>query len=931
MSERDESHSNLYLINKKLVDLNKVVSNVEYNRVSLVNEINTINDRYYDELTHIFNDHANIMQNILDELQNTRKETEEKIKNQYKGAFEMLQIQLNSIQDSFKDDLLSKLTAINSDIEKTSEIVHKYLDNFEKEITVLNKYDQEGFNNIIQNTKEKMKNELLLIDDESNSKYETLIESNQQRLKNLDDTFQKAVIDLKKKFFMTSKNQKFFEYIESFQANSAQLFSYLDMNKKQIVIMQNEHKSNISNLKMKIKAIIEDMINLDQKYQDKIKGIKTSTESKILKFNEIISQIQNTQNSESARLNERLNKFKNNSIKEIESFHAEFEKQKKIFNSTSENSQEQIEQLKNQLESDFTNLKQKYENEENDIKMKLETLFFVPEKNTDDYYFRLKELRKMHNKEVNFFDGQYQNEISEENNKFLEKKNAIQEIINLNDQIKKIKENFEIELKDFDVETENSLTEYKNQLESEKINERNKLNEENILFLSELDLRINDCNEENRQKKFNRVTELENQRLTFLTNIKHEFQTDKVIDNFISKYYDEYKKLDDEFTSFDDTLAQSKLTNSDIDKEKMKLKESEKKNSDEKANILKHWQSEISSENDRHQNFLINNKFSSDDENATKLNNEMTNIRLLYMNRFKEKENLFNELHEKLNDLQNFKIDLETPELDEEIRKLKEELIKVKKEQEEKINSEEENNKSQFYSPLLAKIKEQQNKNFQDLQIEKRKIEIEITELAKNVNDFQSHLHETIYNGNKNINREILTFQLNEQKMKNEHVKNVDDITNEFIEAKTELNKLFNSNIEDQLLQAEKKFLIVQNATITQNKKEIDKLLYNKKIIEKELNIKLKKLNTKYQQARISYNSKETRPDEQKIIDRLESILENKSQTLTSSLKDMMSYRTQLQTQEDFYNTKFGNSPKIGIATVKQRAASQMAKNLPPL
>ena len=438
MSDRDESHSSLYLLNKKLVDLNKVVSIVEYNRISLINGIDTIKNRYYDELTNIFNDHANIMQNILDELQNTREKTEEEIKNQYKGSLDMLKLQLLTIQDSYKDELLSNLTTINSDIERTSGLVHKFLENFDNEIKFLNNYDQDGFKNIIKNAKEKMKNELLLIDDESQTKYESLIDNNKQRLKNLDDTFQKAVIDLKKKFFMTSKNQKFFEYIESFQSNSTQLFSILDEGKNQILMMQSEYKNSALNLKKQIKITIDEIICLEQKFRDQIQEAKTNSESELIKLNEHLSYMQNFQNSEKERLNERLNKFTHNSIKEIETFHNEFDKLNNLFNSKSELSLEQIEELKNQLDSDLSNLKQRYEKEEEIIKAKLGSFVFTPEKNPDDYLFRLKELRKMHSSEVSFFDGQYQKEILDENNKFSEMKNGIQNVIDLNGQIKQI-------------------------------------------------------------------------------------------------------------------------------------------------------------------------------------------------------------------------------------------------------------------------------------------------------------------------------------------------------------------------------------------------------------------------------------------------------------------------------------------------------------
>ena len=460
MSDRDESHSSLYLLNKKLVDLNKVVAIVEYNRTSLVNGIDTIKDRYYHELTNIFNDHANMMQNILDELQNTRNGTEEEIKNQYKGSFEVLKLQLLAIQDSYKDDLLSNLSHINTEIENINESVSRIFNEFENEIIFLNNYDQEGFNNIIKNANEKMKSELLLLDDESQTKYNALIENNKQRINSLDDTFHKAVIDLKKKFFMTSKNQIFFEYIESFQSNSAKLFAFLDESRNTICKIQNEHKKAILNYKTQIRTIIDEISYLEQKSQNEIQETGKNNELEILKFSDFLSQIQNIQSSEQKRLDERLSKFKNNCIKEIESFHDEFDKKNSLYNITSDESNNQIEELTNKLTSDFQNLKQKYEKEENEIKIRLDSLVFTPEKNEDDYFFRLKELKKMHNDEISFFNNQNQNDILNANNKFLEEKNTIQNLINLNNQINQIKENFEIELKNFDVETENFLIQF---------------------------------------------------------------------------------------------------------------------------------------------------------------------------------------------------------------------------------------------------------------------------------------------------------------------------------------------------------------------------------------------------------------------------------------------------------------------------------------
>lgn len=931
MSERDEDHSSLYLINKKLADLNRVIAIVEFNRISLIYGINTIKERYNDELTNIFNDHANIMQNILDELQNTRNNAENEIKDHYNDTFEQLLQQLYSIQVSMKSDLLSNITNINSEIGRIAEFINKYNSEFENEIRNLNKFGQEGINNMIKNAQEKIKEELSSHDNESKTKYNSLIENNKQHFKALDATFQKAVIDLKKKFFLSSKDQSFLNYIELYRSNSIRFFSFLDEKKNNIYKCEKDHKNFLSNCKMQIKAAIDEILYLEKRFQDEIQEASRNNKVEFSKFADFLSQIHDIQNSEQDRLNDKLKKLKDVWNQEKETLQNEFEKREKIINSNSELSYEQIHELKNQFKTDYIDLQQKYEKEEEEIKQKLNSLVFIPDKDPDDYSFRLKELRKMHSNEINFFTNQYQSELLYLNNEFTETKNKFQSLIDLISQKDQIKENFQIELKKIDDENDSFIIDFKNDLVNEQIAEKNKLEEENSAFISELDLKIKDCNEENRQKKFNRISELENQRLSLMTNIKHEFKTDKGIDNFISKYYEEYSKLNSQFETFDETLSESNLAKDDIEREREKLNEKEREILDEKNGILKKWQSEINLENDNHQKNLISNRISSDDEIRNKLNDELTNIRLNYMKLFNEKDNLLNELQIEMNELQKFKIDLETPELDEKIKNLRENLEKIKIECEKKIKSEEEAGRGQIYSPLLLQIQEQQNKNFQNLEIEKRKIEIEISDLAKRVNEDRSHLNKVIYEGNKSLNREMLAFQLKEQKMKNDHVKNVDDVTNLIIEVKKELDEILNRNIDDEISQDDKKFLIVQNAAISKNKKEIDKLLDDKKAVEKQLNLELKKLKTRYQEIRSLYNSKEARPEEQRVINRLEGILEVQSQSLTSSLKDMMSYRTHLQNQEEYYNTRFGVAPKIGVAMLKHRSSSQLAKSLPPL
>lgn len=925
MEERDASHSSLYLLNKKLADLQKVIGIVGYNHDSMINGITTIKNRYFDEMTNILSDYSQIMQNILDELNETRKKSESDVGMEYSKMYDSIQNQGLSIQSNIKQKIESQLIQFDQEISTLKEAI----DNINSGLTKQSQFFQE---NDINTFKSKVRSQIESIttridwgDIESRTKYATLLESSQQKFRKLDETFQKSVVDLKKKFFLTSKNSKIVQQIESYKDTCFSLNHLCNDLKLKITHAKKEYEVLMSQYKEKIYSIISEFTNLKKRIADDISTARNNFESENLKLKSIMVQYQNIKISEEERLSSKIKELNQKLSQMRNEIQVEYQEKSQLANGNLADSQKQIDEMKRKFDEEILRLEKENESELNSKIDGFKTIVFVPGKNDVEYFNHFADIQKMHLTEIQMFKDQYNQEIQKENELFEQSTKGIGELSvalchlrETRENLKKFKENNHQNL----IEVDEIAMKHLNDLQTNFLNEKHylqqKLEEELAQFNSENDLTISQYNEELRLKRFKKISETENQRLAYFDNIKNDFKNDPEIEKLKLEYSKTFQNLIDEFELIDQSNdTKNIITIHQIEEEKEILDDKLNTISKTKLEILKKWQNEINQENSRHQTALL----------ALNSTQECVDIELIqndHMKLIKEKDLKFQDLNCQLAELQQFKIELNLSGFDSQIDELNEQLKTVRSECDEQILKEEKITQDNL-SPLYDKIQYESNLNFQNLQHEKRKIEIEIDQQAQLLNSEKTKLSDVITNKNKSLNRQIISFQMTFDNMKNEHKKSVDDLNNQIFQSREVLSNLRNMSFENEFEQIERKQQMVQNAIITKNRKDIENLLNTKREIERDRNQQVRKFELKLKELKNLYATKKCRPEEKKIIDRLRNILDMKNQELTSVFKDLASYRSHLQTQEELVNLRFGMAPKIGVAMIKPRSVSHLA------
>ncbi|OHT00893.1 hypothetical protein TRFO_32321 [Tritrichomonas foetus] len=859
----------------------------------------------------------------MDEITATRTATEKEVQAQYEGLKEQLLRKSDDILDSMKDELMHSLMPIDEDISSIQNCVSKIVNEMNEEINKINNFDKETIHKKIEQAKQTVFQELSSHDAESLNKYKNLVASNDEKFRKLDETFQRSVADLKKKFFLSSKDKP--PQVERFVKKCQDNLNSLNDYKQKVIKAETEYKSMIENFRKRFFVInskkLPTKADLDE--------FKLKCDEEISKYKELLNDVREIQKKELQRLND---KYQN----EIEIFNQfkteleeEYEKTKIFFSSNTTLSNEQFEELKNSLNNEYIHLKEKIITDENEISKKLVPPVFVP-KDDDDYFHRLVELKKMHETEIHFKQGQYQTDIVNENDDFISKKEdlnkmlqQINEIDSFQAIIQNMEKKFDNELKIFEENSKKEIIEIKNDLKNEQINQKDHLENELSEFIALQEQKIKDFKDLKIKEKYDKKSQLENQRLSFLSNLSHDFESDKVIDNVINEYYQTFKNLENEYTNFDNTVNTVEVTNEDIKNEKLLKKSHKENNLKEQDELIQKWKDSINDEKLRYEEQIAIQK---EEELRSTSKTDFKVIQLEFFNRFKQKDEILESLEKEMKELLQVKYDISTPDLDQQIESLNTLINKLNNENNHKFEQEQDKT-NEIMEPFKQQIKDQINVNFQNLQIEKRKIELELEEQSRCLNQTEANYSKAKAFRNSCISREMTAFQLEEQKMKNNFIKTVDDLRRQIVDEKQrEL-----PDTDKELTKQWKHLAIIENATIAQNKVAIEELLKKKNEINKKYNKLIKEAKAKCQELKDYVNNRGVRPQEKKIIDRLEGILEIKNAELTAHVKDIISYRARLQAQEEVYNNRFGVSPKVAVAMVKPRAATQMSKMLPPL
>ena len=933
----DQKESSLFLVNKKLADLHKALEENCYNKTVLINNIKTFQTRYNNELLNIFNDYYHIMKNINDELQITRKNKETEIRTIYEKRYEHLKTELDAFYHFLQQSLIQQLNQYDISLIETRNKIDEIANTINDEMTKFNQFDYNSIKIQIQKARNKIINDFEEKNSEAFIKYNQLKIANEEKFKKLDVAFQKSVIDLKKKFFMSSKDKSHYFNRHLSQCSHA-LSEYADM-KNSVFELKNDYKTFIDSHKKKAIDMIQTFPN-EKEYIDRA---QKEYEAELKKIDDFLNDVRRIQSKEKQRLEEQYENAKENWRNELENLQKIYENQKIQIENTLNSLSDPIEEFRNELINELEKVKAQYDLEESPTKKKLLNLE-IEIKNfpnfNEEYGFLLQKLNQLkyhHNTEIQNLHNQYEQEkinINEQSQSKSEDKKRCIDLIKEKNELEKTLEKHRKEIselmKDYNDYFIKSINEFENEMKLNIIKEKDLYDIDIENFRNQTCHQIETQRDINNRIKFEQQSFFENQRLSYLTSMKHDIEADKEFDNLLINFCKQYNDLENELENIDQTGNLTKaLTDHDVENERILLNEREIEISKEKLQIINAYQEKINNENQRHLNKFSFIKEQEEQEELKKTQeSEVGNIKNMFFKRYKEKEYKYSYLLDELSNLENMRFEISAQDLDEKIIELQKELNTLNI----NLNKEKEHQNQitfQGISAIKTQIKNQIENNFQNLQYQKNSLEIEITEKFSKIAFFESQLLKAVTNKKNLISREISNFQLDEQKKKNDYVKNSNDLEQQIAD---ERKFLFTKkpDINTDLLKQKKDQALIEKEIISEHQYKLSRLHKKKDKAIKEYESLLNLAKARCQDAKNLYATKKMRPEEKKIITRLETRLELVSKELNLVTKDMISYRSQLQSQEESYNVRFGTTPKVGVAMVKPRPQSQLTRLFSP-
>ena len=923
---------------KKIVQLTKVIGNLKEVLSEHFYQREYIEKFYGDEFDKIYQDHENFIKDTNDKIESEKHELEQNLTSLYEDQLNNLRDKLNhTVQDFTKkinDDskvCFDELKKLQKDLIEINKTISEIQDRVSEPLSDIFSSSTKGG---IQTMIEKNNKEIRLHDQEAEKKYLTYKKEIQDRMNSYETSYKKSVENLTKQFHASSKNAEMMKTIKELNQRYIALKNNMLPFQETVISQKEAFRSNITQFKNDFQREVDryskDMAELN-KIRDDLKNK--------------LEIIQNSNNPNVDILTADFEKMRVLHVNELTSLQTtlaqlllnnkvELENMNNSIASNKANSNEEFEKLQKQYSKEYEELNNKYDVEfstsSENMKKRQVTLdeqlkAFL---NHQDQFFQQYQKNEIeHRIEIERLKKEYENDLALEEEKI---QSVIQDKNKNHELYQSLHANFENGQKELDelekekaslIETfENSVKQIEDSLTLEQ-NDLNMLNEKELNELKE--------NEEKDFLEFQQQLEnqiLENQNAfqsmkekfisdsdaayqNMMKKIPELFKNDGVVKNFLDENTEKYKKaleflssLDAESDDPNEIELKDKAIKELID-EKMQLSESIIK---DRPLLQKKWEDFIDDEEKRHEILMKSYDLSSYD---AKLNDYQNDVK----NKIENLDYTYNKLLIELKIISDINSGIITTEYieDDEIAKLRTHFEQLR----EELKMKRYGKKAELEKEVLEKNEEIEKASKQfadDIESEKILIKKKIEEAEEEFQNLQEKQNVNYQNSNAKFHEQIqqnqetikeLKLSLDEKlkiilelikKEKIDSIKLQTELNNELGIERNKLEKLADDQIEN-----ESQILMSLRDLLDEKNKNLDALL--------------KEAQDTCEKAKEKAGRIPMRPEEKEEIERLEGILDIKTQELSSLAKDMMKYKAHLQKQEVEVNKRFGVSPQVAI------------------
>lgn len=902
-----------------------------------------LHERYQQELLNIFNDHKGIMTPINTELRKYRKECEQSVAQEYVGQIAAMEVKAKAIGDELKVKLMHDLLGIEKDLQNTKDYVKEVQAKVEKAAALVNshEFDQQGFRERLAKMKTKWKEDLEKNIKQEKERCAKLIEQAKERMKTLDDTYQKSVIDLRKKFFAFSRESAQMKTMSKLRGQFECKLLELEELKRLVGEICLESTEKMARNRESINAVLNQMLEARLSHETTLADAEKDIEMKQQKMYEALKALETQKEERRNQLSEELDGMHANWEVEKEVLAREREKAERLASSDTILSQEELDEYREHLqterkkmetliskdeeivansctehETELTELKTSTEHEQMSYRKMLESKSKTHEMERMALMTELRGISDQARKDHEDEAGAIRVELEK---RHMEATAYSQNLLvkqALESSIEQIKQSYNETIASFDDQAE-----WKKQLEKEvaelEIDQKKRIKE----LECEQKTSVLKRREDNKVAIEEKRQQLMQSYETTLKAIETEYLQDGVINGILGKYNEDYTKYRQELdaVSAPDSGEAGKIID-ELEKATTQHKVRTSEIASEREEFSKKCEEERLKEIERHETLMSTFDTSKNEADLAQMKEDVTA-------RKSELETLEKSLAAELEQLQRATFSIDTPDEDALLAALQDEVGSAKRDNTELPSKALESKKQE----VLAKKTELDcatRQYFENLESEKSKLEEEINTKANLIVDRERALRDEIENSKRQQSRAIGESQIALQRRKNELKDLVTTLRSDLhtFKAKRVTEKQRRMELDHE------KHLYVDRMRIFQRDSKTWMAVIQRQKEERVLELEelVKSARRRRDSAKSAFYGRSMRHEEAVTIKRLEEIAEQKLDELMPYAKDMMIFRSRLQTQEDVYNTRFGATPSVAVmGTTQVRRNTSLSQALP--
>lgn len=890
-------------------------------------QIRTIKDRFNQELTNILSDYVGMMDKINVELRNQRRIADQEIKNDFERKYKQAN---EKIPESTELPTINE-TVFKNELKSMTDYVRKLEISINNHTKFFTEFNMKMIGEKVRDLREQHRQNLKKHDEEAKKKILLLKEQNKKKFESLENTFNRSVVDLKRKFFLTStqrENQA--EFLE-IRNNLSNILYTLGTYKNDLDLIKEKFRMQINSYRSKV----EHLLSLHKLNYDKKKEIlnkeQQEYEDELNRFDKMKEAIMQLQISEKIRIDEHIQVIQNKLNRLLDEFKLEYDKKQKFYMSDVALTNDEFEDFRQSLEKEEIeiqsanndkehvltknykelkeafDLKQKdYFNQRNDIYQELESKL-------NSYLDEIETTEEYHQKEKQKLIDDFNNIIQ-----VLTEYENMEEIIRKTKEM--LKEDEKMKENEFLLDKNNLMKEYEIIKEKEKKDFENSIIDVQSKRISSIQIV--------KQKHENEISELmkkkEEMIHSYLEEIRQAFENEDVKEQIEKEFKEKYQSMSKTLNGISPPISNnSKESIECLNEVQSQYEEKKKLIDDERQALLNELGKQRIYEEENHNNRL--NLINSNNIESFELikSSAGENISTL-----KAK---IEDLKSELNDLEQFVVEYsnEIPE-DEEITILQKKYENLELKSSNQVKMEEEKKIEEINLNMSINVHtEEQNK--EEYEINKNKYQQNLIELEKQVSKLHENQIELNLKYQNQFEEENIRFKVEKDKYSDESIlkmKNEISRTRESITS----GSIWNSKEqEENFYKLDEQYKQV----IQDNRKSISVLKETLKNSKEDIEVKLAEARSQKKTAKYKYKNRRSRDEDVALINHLEDYLDQKNKELTVLVQELIIYRKRMIMQEDVYNHRFGNAPSVAVlkTSTGTKLSKQISstKSLPPL